>query len=483
MLQHGYKYDAVSVRHRKQRATHWDAIAKRKVAVHGPSAYYHSRLADIYQSITSGYAKILEIGMGPGDLLANLRPEFGVGVDISAGMVAKAKTRHPELHFVHADGHHLPLEGNFDLIILSDLLNDVWDVQGILTEVSRLSSPTTRVVVNFYSRLWQLPLNIAQALGFAKQMAEQNWLTKEDITNLMALTDLEVFRSFPEILLPLNIPLLSPLLNRFLVKFPPFSWFALTDFIVACPVPITADQEQDGAVSVIIPARNEAGNIDRLFDRIPNMGASTELIFIEGHSKDNTFEAIERAIQAHPDKNCQLVRQTGKGKGDAVRLGFDLAKGNVLMILDSDLSVSPDDLPRFYRAIVEGKGELINGVRLVYPMENLAMRPMNFIGNKFFSLAFSWLFGQPIKDTLCGTKVLSRAAYDKIKANRANFGDFDPYGDFDLLFGAARLSLKITDMPVRYRSRTYGAPNISRWRDGWLLLRMILFAAAKIKFI
>jgi SAM-dependent methyltransferase len=468
---------------RKQRSKHWDKIAQRKEAEHGPSAYYHVRLAAIYQSITLGHARVLEIGMGSGDLLAKLEPEFGVGVDISSGMVAKARNRHSELHFVQADGHHLPLIGKFDLIILSDLLNDVWDVQAILAEVSRLSSPSTRVVVNFYSRLWQLPLNIAQALGLAKLLAEQNWLTKEDVINLLALTDFEVIRSFPEILFPLNIPLLAPFMNRFLVKFPPISWLALTGLIVARPAPIKTRDEEDVTVSVVIPARNEAGNIEHLIQKVPNLGSNTELIFIEGHSQDNTYEAIEQAIQAHPERNCQLIRQTGKGKGDAVRLGFDMAKGEVLMILDSDLSVSPDDLPRFYSAVIEGKGELINGVRLVYPMENFAMRPLNFLGNKFFSLAFSWIFGQPVKDTLCGTKALSRTTYDKIKANRSYFGDFDPYGDFDLLFGAARLSLKITDMPVRYRSRTYGAPNISRWRDGWLLLRMTIFAALKIKFI
>jgi glycosyltransferase involved in cell wall biosynthesis len=266
------------------------------------------------------------------------------------------------------------------------------------------------------------------------------------------------------------------------VKFSPFNWFALTNFIVARPAPVrTAKVEQ--SVSIVIPARNEAGNIERLFEQVPTIGSSTELIFVEGHSKDDTYEAIEAAIRAHPERKCQLARQEGKGKGDAVRLGFEIATGDILMILDSDLSVAPDDLPRFYEAAVEGKGELINGVRLVYPMENLAMRPANLLGNKFFSLAFSWLFGQPVKDTLCGTKVLSRETYDKIAANRAHFGDFDPYGDFDLLFGAAKLSLKITDMPVRYRSRTYGAPNISRWRDGWLLLRMTVFAAMKIKFI
>jgi glycosyltransferase involved in cell wall biosynthesis len=212
------------------------------------------------------------------------------------------------------------------------------------------------------------------------------------------------------------------------------------------------------------------------------MGAGTELIFVEGHSSDGTYEAIEREIRKHPNRRVRLFRQTGRGKGDAVRLGFSEAKGDVLMILDADLTVPPDDLARFYDALRAGKGEFLNGVRLVYPMERQAMRFFNLIGNKFFSLAFSWLLGQPLKDTLCGTKVLWKADYHRIAANRAYFGNFDPFGDFDLLFGAARLSLKIVDIPVRYRERTYGETNIQRWRHGWLLLKMVVFAARRIKF-
>ena len=153
------------------------------------------------------------------------------------------------------------------------------------------------------------------------------------------------------------------------------------------------------------------------------------------------------------------------------------------MILDADLTVAPEDLPRFYEVLYSGKGEFVNGVRLVYPMEKEAMRLLNLIGNKFFSLAFSWLLGQSIKDTLCGTKVLWKADYRMISANRAHFGDFDPFGDFDLLFGAARLNLKIVDLPIRYRERTYGTTNIQRWKHGWLLAKMVLFAAGRIKFV
>ncbi|MCL1915395.1 MAG: glycosyltransferase family 2 protein [Desulfovibrionaceae bacterium] len=233
---------------------------------------------------------------------------------------------------------------------------------------------------------------------------------------------------------------------------------------------------------MVIPARNEAGNIENALLRTPEMGAGTEIIFVEGNSTDNTWESITEAIARHPERRCKALRQPGKGKGDAVRAGFAVAEGDILMILDADLTMPPETLPQFFEAIASNHGEFINGVRLVYPQEKEAMRFFNLVGNKFFSLAFSWLLGRPIKDTLCGTKVLSRANYLKIAANRAYFGDFDPFGDFDLLFGAARQNLKIVDLPVRYRERTYGETNISRWRDGFILLRMVLFALNRIKF-
>jgi glycosyltransferase involved in cell wall biosynthesis len=232
-----------------------------------------------------------------------------------------------------------------------------------------------------------------------------------------------------------------------------------------------------------VAARNEAGNIEHILRRVPTLGSRTQLVFVEGGSTDNTYETIETLIKQHPDKDISLYRQAGKGKGDAVRLGFNKANGDILMILDADMTVPPEDLPRFVDAIASGKGEFVNGVRLVYPMENEAMRFFNIVGNKFFSMAFSWLLEQPIKDTLCGTKVMWAKDYRHLAANRSYFGDFDPFGDFDLLFGAAKLNLKIAEMPVRYRARTYGDTNISRWRHGWILLKMVVFAARRIKFI
>jgi glycosyltransferase involved in cell wall biosynthesis len=279
----------------------------------------------------------------------------------------------------------------------------------------------------------------------------------------------------------LRTPLFDGFCNRFLVKFWPFKELALTNMIVARPSP--APKEKEARVSVIVPARNEAGNIPYIFKRMPEMGLGTEIVFVEGHSDDHTYEAIESTIASHPERRCRLFRQTGVGKGDAVRKGFAESTGDILMILDADLTVPPEDLPRFYAVLNSGKGDFANGVRLIYPMEKEAMRFFNLLGNKFFSLAFSWLLGQPVKDTLCGTKVLWRADYERIVANRAYFGDFDPFGDFDLLFGAARMNLKIVDLPIRYRERTYGTTNIQRWKHGWLLLKMVAFAASRIKFI
>ncbi|HOM29462.1 MAG TPA: glycosyltransferase [Deltaproteobacteria bacterium] len=469
------------MRYTEARKRHWDAIAVRKDSWRSRGEPYHRRLEAVYRHIVSPNLRVLEIGCGTGELLAALEPSFGMGVDFSSEMIERAKRRHPHLHFLCADAHALPIEETFDVIVLSDLVNDLWDVQAVLENLARLSHPRTRVVINTYSLLWEIPLAAVRMLGLATPVLRQNWLTVHDLTNMLNLAGFEVIRRFQEVLWPFEEhgPL-ARFLNRVLVKVKPFSHLALTNVIVARPK--GRPMEAEPVVSVVVPARNEAGNIEAIFERVPEMGAGTQIVFVEGNSTDDTYAAIERAIEAHPERRAVLFRQKGKGKGDAVRLGFEKASGDVLMILDADLTVPPEDLPRFYEAVRSGEGEFINGVRLVYPMEKQAMRYLNMVGNKFFSLAFTWLLGQPIKDTLCGTKVLTRSDYARIAANRNYFGDFDPFGDFDLLFGAAKQNLKIVEIPVRYRERTYGTTNIDRWRHGLLLLRMTLFAMRRIKF-
>jgi SAM-dependent methyltransferase len=476
-------YYAAFYTYRHARIQHWNEIADRNKERPTFSRYYHQRLSNVYRFLVFPGQLVLEIGCGKGGLLASLRPQLGVGVDFSLRMVQDAREQHPDLEFICADAHELPLSTPFDVIILSDLVNDVWDVQTTFEQIKHLSHKRTRIIINVYSHLWEQPLELINKLGLAHPTLHQNWLTVDDLNDLFTLTDFDMLRSWQEVLWPLSTPGLATLANRYLVKIWPFQYLALSNFVIARPHVQPETFESTPRVSVIVAARNESGNITDIFERTPEMGSGTELVFVEGHSRDNTYEAIEQAAAQYAHRSSKLFRQAGKGKGDAVRLGFHQATGDVLMILDADLTMPPEDLPRYYDALLTGKGEFINGVRLVYPMEEEAMRFFNLIGNKFFSLAFSWLLGQSIKDTLCGTKVLWRADYEMIAANRAYFGDFDPFGDFDLLFGAAKLNLKIIDLPIRYRQRTYGATNIQRWRHGVLLLKMVMFASRRIKFV
>jgi SAM-dependent methyltransferase len=443
---------------------------------------YHKRLRQVYQAHIPAGQSVLEIGCGRGDLLASVQPSCGVGLDLSGEMIRLAREAHPQLKFIEANAEDFTPTQTFDFIILSDLLNDIWDAQALLENILQWSTPQTRLILNVYSRVWEPFMSLAVRMGLAKPYQQQNWFTLPDVENLLNLSGFEVVRTWREFIFPFDIPLLYGFFNRYIARLGLFNWLDLANFMVARKKGLPLAEDKKPVVSIVIPTRNEAGNIAELLARTPDLGRGSEILFVDGHSSDNTVEVIEREIKVHPERNCQLFEQTGKGKGDAVRLGFAKAKGDILMILDADISVPPEDLVRFYNALVCGTGDFINGVRLVYPMEKQAMRFFNLLGNKFFGLTFSWLLGQRVKDTLCGTKVLWKRDYERIAANRAVFGDFDPFGDFDLLFGAARLNLKIVDLPIRYHERTYGTTNISRWKNGWMLLRMSTFAAKKLKF-
>ena len=447
------------------------------------NAYYHRLVERFLRFHVPPGRSVLEVGCGTGDLLHSLSPGRGVGIDVSPRMIEAARSKYPSLSFLEGDAEDLPLSEPFDYVILSDVIGYLEDVQRAFEELRKVCHPGTRVIITYFNYLWEPILRAGERLGMKRPQPYQNWLAIGDIQNLLSLTGFQTIRQGHKLLLPIRLPVLSRLCNTVLANLPLVRSLALLQFTIARPAPVPR-AEEELSCSVIIPARNEKGNIEAAVARLPDMGRHTEAIFVEGNSSDGTADEIERVIAASPDREIRLIRQgDGVGKGDAVRKGFAAATGDVLMILDADLTMPPEELPKFLRALASGRGEFINGSRLVYPMEKQAMRFLNTLGNKFFSLAFTWLLDQRFKDTLCGTKVLYRRDYERIAAGRSYFGDFDPFGDFDLIFGAAKLDLKIVEVPIRYRERVYGTTQISRFRHGWLLLRMCLFALRRIKFV
>ncbi len=463
---------------KEQVGEHYQRLAPRREELRRKSAYYYRQLEAALAFVVRPGARVLELGCGTGHTLAALRPQRGVGVDLAPAMIDIARHLHPHLDFRVGDAENLELDEKFDYIVLSNLVGELVDVQGCLQGLRRLCHAHTRVLIQNYSRLWELPLKAAEALGLKSPSPPQNWLPPEELTNFLELAGFEQIYLQRHILMPKRLPLVSDLANRYLAWLPLVRHLCLSVLVVARPLGL--DRPQDPSLTVVMPCRNERGNLAAALERMPVLGRFTELIFVEGGSSDGTAQEARRLVEEYQGPlKLKFMTQDGVGKGDAVRKGFAHARGEVLTILDADLTVAPEDLPRFYQALLEDRGEFINGSRLVYPMEQEAMRFLNLLGNKFFGLAFSSFLRQRVGDTLCGTKMLSKSHYQMIVEGRSYFGDFDPFGDFDLLFGAAKLGLKIRDLPIRYRQRTYGDTNISRFSHGWQLLRMCALAFRK----
>lgn len=367
-----------------------------------------------------------------------------------------------------------------DYVVIRHAVHRCYDIAQLLSRVSERIRDEAKIVVVFYSALWK-PLVESR---WGSQNTFMNWIAPEDLGNLAKLAGLETISAQSRILWPSNFLGIGYLANRYLAPLAGFRWANLVNIQILGKSPSNRKPLDSPSVSVVVPARNESGNIEDAITRLPKMGPNDEIIFIEGNSTDDTWERIQQVAEKYKATHrIKIGQQDGKGKYNAVRKGFAMAENEILMILDADLTVPPEELPVFYKAISSGLGEFINGSRLVYPMEEKAMRFLNILGNKAFALAFSYVLGQRFKDTLCGTKVLSRRNYERLVENREYFGDFDPFGDFDLIFGVSRMGLRIVEVPVHYKERTYGDTNISRWKHGVILLRMLIFAANRLKFI
>lgn len=460
---------------------YFDGSAKKRGYWRKRNRYYHKDLQEFFSFNIPKASEVVEIGCSTGELLDSLDPARGTGLDFSPEMVRLSKEKYPRHVFIVDDIEELKHNRRYGYVIMQDLLGTLSDVWSAFRNLNKLTTPETRVIITYYNHFWEPLILFIESIGLKMKQPYQNWLSLSDIENILFLNGYETVKKGGRFIFPLYIPLLSGLLNKYAAKLPLIKELCLTQYIIAKEVP-RGGELPEYSCSVIVPAKNEAGNIENAVTRMPELGSGTEIIFVYGNSSDDTLEKMKEVMNKYPQKKIKLVMQgDGKGKGDAVRKGFDAAENEILFILDADLTVPPEDLPKFYLAIKEGKGEFINGTRLVYPMEKGAMRPLNMLGNKFFSMVFTWTLGQKLKDTLCGTKVLTKKNYEKIKQGRSFFGDFDPFGDFDLLFGTAKLNLKIVELPVRYKERVYGTTQISRFRHGLLLLRMSLLAFVKLK--
>jgi len=442
--------------------------------------YYHTRMIQFLQFVVPKNAKVLQVNCKNGYLLDSVKPIFGVGIDENKEEVKHAKEKYPHLTFYSGTIESLEIQKTFDYIILISATMETEDIQTMFKHINKFCHRKTRIVIDTYTYAWEPILWISQKLGLKRPTNFKNWVSRYDLENFLYLEGFETVTKGHRMLMPIYMPLLSSLLNSFIAKLPLIRRLCLHEWIIARPIP-KPKHDTNKSVSVIIPCKNEKGNVEQAVLRCPQMGTFTELIFVEGGSNDGTLEEIKKIARKYPDRNISWIRQDKTGKGEAVQKGFKNAKGDILMILDADLTVPPEELPKFFDALICSKGDLINGSRLVYGMESSAMRHLNIFVNFCFSLILTWLIDQKIKDTLCGTKVLFKQDYEKIAANRSYFGNFDPFGDFDLLFGAAKLNLKIVDMPVHYKKRLYGRTKIPYYRCGVILLVMSFIAFKKFK--
>jgi SAM-dependent methyltransferase len=471
---------------RERTRSHLAAIASRRESWIKRNRYYYGLLNRLLRFLVEPNKKVLSVRCGTGNHLAAVRPGEGKGVDICAEIMEIAKERNPLFEFAVAfpdkdEFHQLfgPSE-KFDYILFNDI-GDTVDVLQALRNLRPLCLRHTRLLVETYNHLWEPLVTFAEWIGMKVPRAEQNWLSTADIRNVMKLAGFEALETHWIVLLPKYVPLASTFLNRFCARLPFLKKLCMTQVVVARAVPPAVPKEEL-SVSVIIPCKNERGNVEDAVRRIPSLAGRTEIIFCDDQSTDGTADEVRRVQSCYPEKDIRLEYGPGVCKSRNVWTGFDAAKGDVLMILDADLTTIPEELPYFVDVIVSGQAEFVNGSRLVYPVPKGAMNGSNMLGNKFFSVAFTYLLGQRVKDTLCGTKVLWRSDWERIKPLLGSWGTEDRWGDYELLFGAAKLKLKILDLPVHYQERIYGSTKMTKvFRNGLIMLKMCWHGFLKLK--
>ena len=468
----------------------YDALGPGREQWIARSRYYYDGLTRLLRFLVPPGQRVLDIGCGNGDQLAALAPSLGVGVDLSQGMIDLARRKHPGLTLFRQAAEELCLpqyevrgeSGGFDSIVMVNVVGELADVLAALKCLRPLVHADTRLVIVYYNHLWEPLVGPAARLGLKLANPTQNWLSPGDLHGLLHLGGFEVVKSGMRMPCPKYVPVVADLMNGVVGRLPLLHQLGFVRFVVARPTLPLSRPPADYSATVVVPCKNEEDNVPAIPGRVPEMGAFTEIVFVDDRSDDATAACVREAIAAHPQRRIKLVQGPGLGKGAAVRAGLAAASGDVLMILDADMTVMPEDLPAFFEAITCNKGELVMGTRLVYPLGADAMRTANILGNKLFASAFTFLLEQRITDTLCGTKVVMRRNYQRILEARQLFGDVDRWGDYDWIFGAAKCNLRIVEIPVHYVERVAGETKMGkRLRNGLVMLRMCWLALRRLK--
>lgn len=440
------------------------------------NAYFYDLMARAFAFFVEPGERVLNVRCQTGWMLKAVRPSEGVGVELTDEMIAVAARENPQFRYIKGFPESAAVEGVFDSIIVADP-GEIVDVQAALQSLRRRCHRSTRLYIYGYNPLWENLLKLAESAGLKMRLPELNWLTDFDYRCLLELSGFELVKTHRLALLPVRVPLLSWLANTVLAALPGLRRLCLIQVLVARPVPEARDPA-GCSVSVVIPCRNEEGNIRPAVERLPELGSRTEIIFCDDRSTDGTRAEIESVIRENPGRDIRLVEGPGICKSRNVWAGFDAAKNDIVLILDADLAVMPEEMPRFVEALALNRGEFINGSRLVYPVPRLAMKTANRAGNVAFSWLFSLLLGQRIKDTLCGTKALWRSDWLRLRKYVDYWGMADRWGDYDLLLGAALLNLRIVDLPVHYQERVAGVSKMTRVLHNARIMLTIMFRAA-----
>ncbi len=447
------------------------------------NTFYYQELTRLHQNLIPRGSRVLDIGCGTGNLLAAVTPSEGIGIDFSYEMVKRAQQKYPKLSFQVMDAHHLEFDRPFDYIILSNLVGYTEDIWQVFRQLQKVTHERSRIIITNYNYFWQPIVAAAEYLNQKMPDRIQNWLPQEFLIHFLSLNGFEIVKKGTYLHSPLDLGSLGRGINTALSVVPGVSRLGLIEYLVARPTFLYEKKPPEKSVSIIVPTHQEAGNIETIIKTTPHIGKDTQLIFVDLPGKDGTAEKIkyEKKRYKGPLTITFIEQKEKNGKIGALRLGVKKATGDIILTYDADVTIPPADLYKFYLALVEGRAELINGTRLVYPTEKGAMRFLNHIANSFFAILFTWALGQHFTDTLCGSKGFFKKDFETFEKEHTSYDHLDKYGDYFLLLHAYTKNLQIAEVPVRYTQRKYGDTKLNRFSNGWEFFQMFIYFFWQVK--